>query len=314
VHSCAGAGRPVVTDIFRPPRALGVIVGGGFALWAAFIALVAAGVASGAAVEFKTFVGWMLVAVFAAIAAQFAWWTFGLARLAYEINDEALRIRWGVGDVVIPIADIQRVVPGGKLDETQVRGLNWWGCHVGLGRVRRIGRIGRTLFFATHGAPEDSVYVVTSTRAYALTVADQAAFAAACTQRLIVGIEPLEEQHVEARGLAALPFWRDNAARFALALTIVGLGVVAGFIYAQYPDLSPIVKIEFPETSGIVRVGEKSELLHIGAVAGTVALINMVLGFAVHSRERAASVWLFASAALLQAVMLGAAVTAFERA
>lgn len=311
VHGRGRAGGFVVTDIFRPPRALGVIVGGGFGLWAAFIALVAAGVASGAAVEFKTFVGWTLVAVFAAIAAQFAWWTFGLARLAYEINDEALRIRWGVGDVVIPIADIQRVVPGGKLDEAQIRGLNWWGCHVGLGRVRRIGR---TLFFATQGAPEDSVYVVTSTRAYALTVADQAAFAAACTRRLIVGLEPLEQQHVEARGLAALPFWRDNAARFALALTLVGLGVVAGFIYAQYPDLSPIVKIKFPETSGIVRVGEKSELLHIGAVAGAVALINTVLGFAVHSRERAASVWLFASAALLQAVMLGAAVTAFERA
>ena len=311
MHGCARASGLVVTDVFRPPRTLGVIVGGGFTLWAAFIALVAAGVASGAAVEFKTFIGWTLVAVLAAIAAQFAWWTFGLARLAYEINDEALRIRWGVGDVVIPIADIQRVVPGGKLDEAQIRGLNWWGCHVGLGRVRRIGR---TLFFATEGAPEDCVYVVTSTRAYALTVADQAAFAAACARRLIVGLEPLEQQHVEARGLAALPFWRDNTARFALALTIVGLGVVAGFIYAQYPDLSPIVKIDFPETSGIVRVGEKSELLHISAVAGGVALINTVLGFAVHSRERAASVWLFASAALLQAVLLGAAVTAFERA
>ena len=311
MHGRAGAGDPVVTDVFRPPRALGVIVGGGFALWAAFVALVAGRVAVGASVEFKTFIGWAIVVVFGALALQFAWWTLGVARLAYEIDDDALRIRWGVGYIVVPIADIQRVVPGRTLDEAQIRGLNWWGCHIGVGEVRRIGR---TLFFATHGAPEDSVYVVTPTRAYALTVLEQAAFAEACTRRLIVGLDSAEPQRVEAHGIAALPFWRDNAARIALSLAVLGFAVVVGFTYAQYPDLPPIVTIEFPETTGIVRVGEKAELLRIGAVAGAVAGINAILGFVVHRRERAASVWLFASAALLQVVLLGAAVTAFERA
>lgn len=312
VHPGARAGGVVDAETFRPPRALGVIVGGAFTVWAAFIALVAAVLAAGAAVEVTTFLAWVVVALFAGLALLFGWWTLGLARLAYRIDDDALRIRWCGGEVVVPIADVQRVVPGRTVGEESVTGLNWWGCHIGRGEAATIGS---AIFFATHNRPGDNVFVVTASgRAYALTVSDQVAFAEACSRRQVVGFDPVEPQRVEPRGLSLLPFWRDGGVWFVFGLVLVGLGALGGYLFSQYPDLPALVQIDFPRATGIVRVGERAELLRIGAVGGGIVAVNLVLGFLLHVRERAAGLWLLASAALLQAVLLGAAVAAFERA
>ena len=311
VHTSARAGGVVDADTFRPPRALGVIVGGAFTLWAAFIALVAGVLASGGAVEFTTFVAWVVVTLFGGLTLLFGWWTLGIARLAYHIDDDALRIRWCGGEVVVPVVDIERIVPGRTVGEESVSGLNWWGCHIGRGIVSALGP---TLFFATHNRPEDNVFVVASGRTYGLTVPDQVAFAEACSRRLIVGFAPDESQRVEPRGLNLLPIWRDRDVWFVFSLVLVALGVLGGYLFSQYPDLPAIVQIDFPRPTGIVRVGERAELLRIGAVGGGIVAVNLALGFLLHIRERAAGLWLLASAALLQAVLLGAAIVAFERA
>ena len=311
MHPGPRAGGVVDAETFRPPRALGVIVGGAFTLWAAFIALVAGLLAGGAAIELTTFVAWVVVALFSGLALLFGWWTIGVARLAYQIDDDALRIRWCGGEVIVPVVDIQRVVPGRTVGEESVTGLNWWGCHIGRGVAASLGP---TLFFATHNRPEDNVFVVTPGRTYGLTVPDQVAFAEACSRRLIVGFEPAEPQRAEPRGLALLPFWRDTDVWFVISLVLVALGVLGGYLFSQYPDLPALVQIDFPRDTGIVRVGDPSQLLRIGAVGGGVVAVNLALGFVLHARERAAGLWLFASAALLQAVLLGAAIVAFERA
>ena len=311
MHPGPRAGGVVDAETFRPPRALGVIVGGAFTVWAAFIALVAGVLAGGSAIELTTFVAWVVVALFGGLALLFGWWTLGVARLAYQIDDDALRIRWCGGEVIVPVVDIQRVVPGRTVGEESVTGLNWWGCHIGRGVASSLGP---TLFFATHNRPEDNVFVVTPGRTYGLTVPDQVAFAEACSRRLIVGFEPAEPQRAEPRGLALLPFWRDSDVWFVFSLVLVGLGVLGGYLFSQYPDLPALVQIDFPRDTGIVRVGDPSELLRIGAVGGGIVAVNLALGFVLHARERAAGFWLFASAALLQAVLLGAAIVAFERA
>ena len=311
VYPGTRAGGVVDADTFRPPRALGVIVGGAFTVWAAFIALVAGVLAGGAAIEPTTFLAWVVVALFAGVAVLFGWWTLGVARLAYQIDDDALRIRWAGGEVIVPVVDIQRVVPGRTVGEESVTGLNWWGCHIGRGVASSLGP---TLFFATHNRPEDNVFVVTSGRTYGLTVSDQVAFAEACSRRLIVGFEPGEPQRAEPRGFSVLPLWRDRDVWFVFSLVLAALGVLGGYLFTQYPDLPALIQIDFPRSTGIVRVGDRSELLRIGAVGGGIVAVNLALGFILHARERAAGLWLLASAALIQAVLLGAAIVAFERA
>ena len=49
-------------------------------------------------------------------------------------------------------------------------------------------------------------------------------------------------------------------------------------------------------------------------MGGGIVAVNLALGFVLHARERAAGVWLLASAALIQAVLLAAAIVAFDRA
>ncbi len=312
VHACPYAGGVIEPQTFRPPRALGVIVGGAFTLWAAFIALVAGVVAGGGGIELTTFLAAVVATLFAGLTLLFGWWTMGLVRLAYQVDDESLRIRWCGGDIVVPLSDIQRVVPGRSAGEDEsVSGLTWWGCQIGRGTLSALGP---ALFFATHSHPEDNVFVVTPGRSYALTVPDQVAFAEACSRRLIVGFGQGELQRVEPRGLILLPLWRDDKVWGAVGLVLVALGALGAFLFSQYPDLPSVVQIDFPRTTSVVQVGERAELLRIGAVGGGIVAINLALAVLLHTRERAAGLWLVVSAGLLQAALLGAACVAFERA
>lgn len=295
---------------FRPPRALGVIVGGGFAAWAAAFALLAANIAIGAPADFKAFLAWLAAAALALLALVFGNWTFSLFTLAYLIDRDTLTIRWGFRRVVIPIEAVQRMVPGRTLDEAHVRGLNWWGCHVGGADVKRVGF---TLFYSTHSSPDELLYVVTTDESYALTVLDQAAFAEEIQARASLGAVERYVQRSAATGIAAFPFWRDRIAIGAAAASAAVCVLLFGYIYARYPDLPRVIELSFPALGGVVRVGDKAELLRIAYLGVGVLALNFVLGVLIHSRERAAGLWLLASSGMLQAVLLAAAVLAIER-
>ena len=159
VHTGTRTHRTLGPVEFQPPRALGVIVGGAFAAWAFVAALLAGAVAFGAPAEFKTFVAWTVCAAAAGLGLLFANWAYGVFALSYVIDRDALTIRWGFRRIVVPIAAIQRMVPGRTLDSASVKGLNWWGCHVGEADVKRLGF---TLFFSTHSTPDELLYLVTT--------------------------------------------------------------------------------------------------------------------------------------------------------
>ena len=81
-----------------------------------------------------------------------------------------------------------------------------------------------------------------------------------------------------------------------------------------HPHLPDVVELNFPLLGGIVRVGNKSEILKIAYVGiGTMAA-NLVIGTLIHARERAAGLWLLAAGGIVQAVLFTAAVIAIERA
>lgn len=297
--------------VFRPPRALGVIVGGVFAAWAFAAAMLAANVALGAPAEFKTLLAWVTAAALSLLAFAFGQWTYGLATMAYVVDHENLVVRWGLREVVVPIASIQRMVPGRTIDDPRIEGLNWWGCHVGTADVKRIGY---TMFYSTHSAPEELLYVVTSEASYALTVLDQAAFAEEIQARAIVGAVERTPQRSVATGVAAFPFWRDRVAVVATAISALACVGLCGYIFARYPDLPAVIQLNFPALGGVVRIGDKAELLRIAYLGAGILAVNTIVGVAVHSRERAAGLWLLVSSGMLQVVLFAAALAAFARA
>lgn len=311
MHARPRPRRAVEAVAFRPPRALGILTGGAFAVWAAGVAALAADMALTSSVETKSFLAWAVAAVLALAALAFANWTYSLVTLDYIIDDNALTIRWGFRRVTVPIDAIQRMVPGRTLDEPRIRGLNWWGCHIGSADVKRIGY---TLFYSTHRAPEETLYVVTSEESYAITVLDQAAFAEEIQARARVATaEEPHPQRSSATGIAALPFWRDRVATTTAALSALAGAVLFGYVYSQYPGLPDVIQLNFPALGGIVRVGDKSELLRIVYLGLGVLAVNSLLGVLLHARERAAGLWMLASGGMLQCVLLAAAIFAFER-
>jgi hypothetical protein len=268
-------------------------------------------VAIGAPAEFKTFIAWVAGALLTFLALVFLNWTYALATLRYAITDDAMVIVWGFRRVVVPIQNVQRMVPGRTLEEAHIEGLNWWGCHVGSAEVPRIGY---TLFYSTHSSPDELLYIVTDGEAYALTVLDQAGFAEEIQARAALGPVLGAGQRATATGLAAMPFWRDRVALLASGASILACAALVGYVFAMYPGLPNVVQFEFPELGGIVRIGNKAELLRIAYLGAGVLGVNVVLGLLVHAKERAAGLWLLASAGMIQGVLLAAAVAAFEHA
>ncbi len=296
--------------VVRPPRALGVIAGAGLAAWALIFAGLSMRVAVGSAAEFKTFLAWLLAGLLLLLAGLFANWAYGVFAMSYVIDRDTLTIRWGFREVVIPIDTVQRMVPGRTLDEPKVEGLNWWGCHVGAADVKRIGY---TLFYSTHSSPDELLYIVTTEESYALTVLDQAVFAEEVQARAALGPALAHHQRSAATGIAAFPFWRDRVAIVAAAAGAIASAVLFGYVYASYPGLPSVIQISFPALNGVVTVGDKSELLKIAYLGVGIFVANSVLGVLVHARDRASGLWLLESGGMLQAVLLAAAVLAFER-
>ena len=311
MHAGTRTRNQIAPVVFRPPRALGVIAGSGFALWAAIAAGLAFRTASGAEAEFKTFLAWAVAAVCAVLTFVFANWSYSLFTLAYHIDRDTMTIRWGFRRIIVPIEGIQRMVPGRTLDEAHVSGLNWWGCHVGGADVKRVGY---TLFYSTHSAPDELLYVVTNDESYAITVLDQAAFAEEIQARAALGPVESHVQRSEATGLAALPFWRDRVAIIAASASALLCAVLGGYVFAEYPGLPQVVELSFPALGGVVRVGDKAELLRMAYLGAGILAVNTLGGILLHVRERAAGLWLLASSAMLQAILLGAAILAFARA
>jgi hypothetical protein len=190
--------------------------------------------------------------------------------------------------------------------------VNWWGCHVGSANV---GRIGETLVFSTHSRPEEVLYLVTSYGAFALTILNQAAFAEDIQSRAAIApVQPSHRPRTAVAGIGLVGISRDKGFLGSAAVSVLLCAFLAGYIFARYPGLPDVVELHFPALGGIIRVGDKAELLRLVYAGVGILLANGALAVLIHARERAAAVWLMASAGLIQAVLLGAAITAMQRA
>lgn len=310
MHASPRQRRPLGRAVFRPPRALGVITGGALAAWALVFALLAAVAAAGAPAEFKTFLAWVVVTVLVLLGLLFGYWAYCLYTLTYTIERAALAIRWGFRTVLVPIDSIQRMVPGRTVTLGKVRGITWWGCHVGEVQVPRIGP---TLVFSTHSAADEVLYILTGQNAYALTVLDQAAFAEEIQQRAAMGPVVGRPPVSSVSGVGSMSFWTDRVLIGGTAIAALLCVIVVGYVFARYPGLPEVVPLHFPSFGSVARAGNKSELLRIAYLGAGILGANVFLGALAHQRERAAGVWLIATAVILQSVLLGAAIVAISR-
>jgi hypothetical protein len=295
---------------FKPPRAVGTLVGSGLAAWsfAATLALVARG--------FTYDVTWGVIALYAVatvfffIGVLFVYWTYSLGTLRYTLDRNALTITWGDIRQLVPVSQIERLVPGRELPNPHIAGVSWLGHHVGRSEIG--GGIGDTLFYSTHRSPEDLLYVVTPAQSYAISVQDEVAFAEAVQAQQRAGSLVAVAQAPDRLYLAAQPFWEDRTAQALALAAFAAFFAMFGYIYQQYPDLPQSMALSFPQLNGVTRVGDKSELLKLPLTGIGILLLNLGLGFAAHAWERMVGYVLLLAAIAAQGMLLAAAIVALN--
>jgi hypothetical protein len=266
--------------------------------------------ASGWPISFTQFVGYLGVGILVALALLFAFWAYGCFSLRYVLDKTGLTIVWGPLKHFIAVERIQAFVHGRGEHRPKVRGIGWRGYHVGRGYVDEFGRV---LFFSTHRAPEELVYVQTGDTTYALSPEDPARFVAEA-QRFKQSAAPEAKPAVQRDLIAAHPIWADRVAQ------ILALGAIAanltlwGFLFAIYPDLNNEIQIEFPPVGDITTLQERDEIFKIPAAATAILLVNLVAGLAFEWRERAAAYLLLSGGIFFQAVFWIAAIVAVANA
>lgn len=294
---------------YQPPRALGLLVGSALALWSAGVAYVMFAYALEAGVGIAALLAYTGSAALTGLALLFAYWTHALATLAYGIDRNGLLITWGPTRQIVPLGEIERLVPGNAVGVPAVRGISWLGHHVGRGEIDRIGEV---MFYSTHQAAEQVLYVMTSERTYAISVEDPHAFAREIQLRQELGPTAGVRHHVEREGTAAQPFWEDTRARvMVLAALVACLGLWA-YVIQRYAGLPPTLAISFPPgvPSALVSVSGREALFALPRSATAILAINFGVGIIAHASSRVAGYVLFGAAGLAQLAMLLAVILA----
>ncbi len=295
---------------FRPPRAVGSLVGGGIALWcfAVAVALVLRGLSHEIALGIIAL--YVVASVFFALGLLFTYWTYSLGTLRYSLDRNALTITWGDIRQMIPMAQVERLVPGRELPNPHIAGVSWLGHHIGRAEVE--GGVGDTLFYSTHRTPADLLYIVTAGQSYAVSVEDEVAFAEAVQSQQRLGPLVAVPQVPDRLYLAAQPFWEDRTAQALALAAFATFFAMFAYVFQQYPDLPQSIAISFPQLDGVTRVGSKDELLKLPTVGVVLLIVNLALGFIAHSWERMVGYVLLLAAIGAEGILLAAAIIALN--
>ncbi|HLF78338.1 MAG TPA: PH domain-containing protein [Dehalococcoidia bacterium] len=293
--------------VFRPSSATGTMWGGGITLVCLAIGAGLIYKALQMDVRFEQLFPFVGGAFFLGLAAIYGYWTWGCNSLSYIVDRNALSIRWGGVRQIVPLSNIERLIPGSDGESPHIAGVNWPGHHVGLASAEELGEV---LFYSGHRSPEEVLYVLTPDGTYGISVPDPVAFALAVQTNQSRGPMFEQRQAVHRWGVAAQTFWLDPQARLLGLVLIATFFAVLGYVLQIYPGLAQQVPLRFPSLGGIVRVSDKSELLDIPRSAGGFLAINLLLAILLHTWERMVAYVLLLSGMAIQVMLLVAAVVA----
>lgn len=251
-------------------------------------------------ISFVTFILGLVVLLSVPVLLLLAYQTAGCLTLRYRLDRNGIVVRWFGAERIIPIRDIQQIVPGHQFGGTIVRrrGLRWMGHERGSGMVPGIGR---TRFLATQPLT-GQLLLVTPGLAYGISPADTEGFLKGFEARREMGPNRLLEQGVRRAGWLTWPFWLDQTAWVLLGAAVaINLGLI-GYLCARFPGLDPQLPLHFNSLGEADRIGPKMELFDLPRNGLIVLGTNLGLGLVLYRRERAGSYLLWGAAAAVQAL------------
>lgn len=292
---------------YRPARVIGTTTGAAVVAIAIVLAALLVAFAIPWDISTAKFLAFVGATGLVALALLFAYWTYACFTMSYALDEKGLSIRWGLLRQFVPLSHIERFVPGREARLSQIRGVNWWGYHVGRGNVSGLGEV---LFYSTHRSAWEPTYIVTATRTYAVSPQNGVRFTMDL-QRLLEKKEPEEaaDQRAELPVLATHPFWFDRYAQALLAAAVLASVALLGFVFGVYPGLADNLNLAFPPV-GEPEFRPKREVLQIPLTSLAVLAVSLAAGLVVHRWERGVSYLLFTGAIFLQGLFWVAAAIA----
>lgn len=263
-------------------------------------------------ITFVTFLLGVVVLLSLPVLLLAIYHTVSLVTLRYRLDRNGVFVRWlGTGwlgsEQIIPIRDIQQILPGGQLGGAVVRrrGLRWPGHERGVGMVPGIGR---TRFLASQPLNQQ-LLLITPGSAFGISPRDPEGFLKAFRARKELGPNRLLEQESRQARWLTWPLWKDSTAWTLLgAAAAINLGLF-GYLAALFPALDFQLPLHFNRLGQADRIGTKIELFDLPIIGLIILGTNLILGLALYRRERAGSYFLWGASAAVQALFWLAAVS-----
>ncbi|MDP8922846.1 MAG: PH domain-containing protein [Chloroflexota bacterium] len=256
-------------------------------------------------VGFGMFVSLLVGLVFAALAVAALVLTIGYFTLRYRFEPGALVVTWLGRRDVIPYGRVDGIFAGPRLGQAmRVRGLNWPGYHVGIGRTRAMGLV---RYYVTTGNLGDVALVVTPEMTYAFSPADANGF----RRELIRRVEESDDLPIESLVAAGRPAAspvrgavRDLSLPGFLLASLLVLGVTLLYIWLKWSGLPETIPLHFNRDGVPDLWGPREDIFRIPGIGIAMLIANTGLGLAVYGREPAAARMLWGTSLMVQLLVL----------
>jgi hypothetical protein len=290
-------------ETFKPDRWLGSASGVALiSLVLALDALMIWGI-SQIGISLAAFALFLLVLGSLFLLILLGYWLYGLLWSRFQMDRNALVIRWGAMTQVIPMGSVGSVLSGDQVKGiSRFRGPLWPGLRVGYGEIDGIGP---TLFFST-GSLKRQVILTTPALAYALSPGDSAAFLSALRHRLSMGPTQNVEQVSQQPALLTWDLWND---RLGLVLLVSGLLMMLalfGYVSLRYPSMTDLQPLHFDAAGQPDRWGTRLQVFTLPFIGLLALIANVGLGGLLYERESWAAYLLWTGDIAVQVLIWGA--------
>ena len=224
----------------------------------------------------------------------------GAFNLEYWVDRNGITLVWGPTRQIVPMGQIQRVVPSPKVAPLDTASSWHWPCS----NRRRM----RTEMFGTVNAYGtvplgEQIILVTGGENYSISPQDPQAFLRALQERFALGANRTLDPELRRPPIWTWPLWRDRVALLLIGAGLLGVLVMFGALSFRYPGLSADLPLHFDVTGLPDRISPKSELFTLPLMGLAVWLFNTGAGVWLYRRvQRGAAYLLWFGALAMQGI------------
>ncbi len=293
--------------IFKPPRGLGMSIGGLILLLLFGTSAIA--VSRLASSDFSPLTPlWVFVLLVSLpLVAFIGYIIYGLATAQYRLDRDGFYLVWGLASDQIPLAEITNIQPAGDVIQGKAltRGMLWPGCLIGSRLEEGVGTVD---FFATRDGGR-LLLLTAGDLHLVLSPPDNQEFLEAFGKMTRMGSLTRIARRSSRPDFVHARIWADRLAR---GLILAGLGLALAlltYLSLRAPSLPAEVPFGFDPTGLPDPLAPPSRLLLLPLIGGMCWLADLVLGAWLYGnrQDQTLAYALWGSALLVGGLLWGAA-------